>query len=99
MSLEGDLQGDYYPLAGSTSYAPKPKGITYAEEEKLRNDHFLFQEPDSPLLLSGGMGRHWPDARGIFHNEAQNFFVWVNEEDHSRIISMQKGDDIKAIFN
>ena len=52
----------------------------------------------STLLLSSGCGRHWPDARGIFHNEAQNFFVWVSEEDHMRIISMEKGDDIKAIF-
>merc|ERR1711982_104314 len=26
------------------------------------------------------------------------FFVWVNEEDHMRIVSMEKGDDIKAIF-
>ena len=24
--------------------------------------------------------------------------VWVNEEDHVRIIAMQKGYDIKAIF-
>merc|ERR1711962_1939454 len=35
----------------------------------------------STLLLSSGCGRHWPDARDIFHNEAQNFFVWVNEEE------------------
>ena len=27
------------------------------------------------------MGRHWPDARGIFVNNAKNFLVWVNEED------------------
>jgi len=57
----------------------------------------LFQEPDSTLLLSSGMGRHWPDARGIFHNNAKNFFVWLNEEDHMRIVSMQKGDDIKEV--
>jgi len=55
LALDGELQGDYYPLAGSQSYEPKPGGMTYAEEEKKRNDHFLFQEPDSTLLLSGGM--------------------------------------------
>merc|ERR1712037_515177 len=55
-------------------------------------------EPDSTLLLSSGCGRHWPDARGIFHNDAENFFVWVNEEDQMRIVSMQKGDDVAAIF-
>jgi creatine kinase len=69
--LDGDLKGDYYPLAGSNSYAPKPNGITHEEEEQLRKDHFLFQEPDSTLLLAGHMERDWPHGRGIFANEAQ----------------------------
>merc|ERR1719473_651419 len=89
LSLDGELKGDYYPLAYSTSYFPKPGGMQYEEEESLRADHFLFQEPDSSLLLSSGTGRHWPDARGIFANEQKSFLVWCNEEDHARIISMQ----------
>jgi len=64
----------------------------------MREDHFLFQEPDSTLLLSSGMGRQWPDARGIFANNEKTFLVWCNEEDHMRIISMQKGADIKEVF-
>merc|ERR1711957_14058 len=67
-------------------------------EGELRNAGNLFQEPDSTLLLSSGCGRHWPDARGIFHNVDKNFFVWINEEDHMRIISMEKGDNVIAIF-
>ena len=35
------------------------------------------------------MGRHWPDGRGIFCNDNKNLFVWLNEEDHLRIVSMQ----------
>lgn len=35
------------------------------------------------------MGRHWPDARGVFHNNNKSLFVWVGEEDHLRIVSMQ----------
>merc|ERR1739838_702391 len=87
-----------FPLHGSRSYAAKPGGMSEAKEEQLRNAGNLFQEPDSTLLLSSGCGRHWPDARGIFHNDDRNLFVWINEEDHMRIISMEKGDDIKAIF-
>ena len=68
------------------------------KEEELRSAGNLFQEPDSTLLLSGGMGRHWPDARGIFHNDDKNLFVWVNEEDQMRIVSMEKGDNIKRII-
>merc|ERR1712137_700618 len=98
MGLEGELKGDYFPLHGNRSYAAKPNGMSLEKEEELRSNGNLFQEPDSTLLLSSGCGRHWPDARGIFHNEAQNFFVWLNEEDHMRIISMQKGDGVVPIF-
>jgi creatine kinase len=96
--LDGDLKGDYYPLAGSNSYAPKPNGITHEEEEQLRKDHFLFQEPDSTLLLAGHMERDWPHGRGIFANEAKSFLAWVNEEDCLRLIAMEMGADIKNVF-
>merc|ERR1712195_44031 len=63
--------------------------MSVEQEEILRKTGNLFQEPDSTLLLASGMGRHWPDGRGVFHNTAKNLFVWVGEEDHLRIVSMQ----------
>ena len=45
-----------------------------------------------------GMARDWPDARGIWHNKEKNFLVWVNEEDHFRVISMQSDGDMKQVF-
>ncbi|CAI8030029.1 Creatine kinase S-type, mitochondrial, partial [Geodia barretti] len=86
--LSGEYAGTYYPLAGMTD----------AEQEQLINDHFLFDKPMSPLLLSSGMARDWPDARGIWHNQDKNFLVWVNEEDHTRVISMQKGGNMREVF-
>ncbi|PIK35412.1 Arginine kinase [Apostichopus japonicus] len=32
------------------------------------------------------------------HNDDKNFLLWINEEDHTRIISMQQGGDMKAVF-
>lgn len=55
-SLSGDLQGKYYAL----------KNMSDAEQQQLIDDHFLFDKPVSPLLLASGMGRDWPDARGIW---------------------------------
>merc|ERR1712086_521843 len=98
-TLGGEMKGDYYPLAGSNTYAPKPNGIDKATEERLIKDHFLFQEPDEPMLLSWRMERDWPHARGIYHNENKTALVWVNEEDHLRIISMQKGPNIREVFD
>ncbi|XP_063764870.1 creatine kinase, brain a [Eleginops maclovinus] len=88
-SLSGDLKGTYYAL----------KNMTDAEQQQLIDDHFLFDKPVSPLLLASGMGRDWPDARGIWHNDNKTFLVWVNEEDHLRVISMQKGGNMKEVFN
>merc|ERR1712072_50282 len=80
--------------------------MSLEKEEELRSCGNLFQEPDSTLLLASGMGRHWPDGRGIFCNEGRNLFVWVGEEDHLRIVSMQgdrskptpEGKKIKEVF-
>jgi len=98
-TLKGDLAGSYFPLHGSNSNpcGDMPEGMTHDKEKDLLSRGNLFQEPDSTLLLSGGMGRHWPDARGIYHNEGQNLFVWLNEEDHMRIVSMQKGRDMGEV--
>merc|ERR1711934_189122 len=82
MNMKGDLAGDYFPLNGSHSYPPKPDGMSVEEEEALRKMGNLFQEPDSTLLLASGMGRHWPDGRGVFCNDLRTLFVWVGEEDH-----------------
>eukprot|EP00088_Acartia_fossae_P035140 TRINITY_DN36166_c1_g1_i1.p1 TRINITY_DN36166_c1_g1~~TRINITY_DN36166_c1_g1_i1.p1 ORF type:complete len:201 (+),score=67.22 TRINITY_DN36166_c1_g1_i1:73-675(+) len=65
--------------------------------QQLVDDHFLFMSGD-PNLKVAGMERDWPEGRGIFHNEAKTFLVWVNEEDQMRIISMQKGGDVKEVF-
>jgi len=93
--LDGELKGEYFPLVGSRSM---PGAMSHEKEAQLRKGGNLFQEPDSTLLLSSGCGRHWPDARGIFHNKDENFFVWINEEDQMRIVSMEKGDNIRGIF-
>merc|ERR1712072_720724 len=85
--LEGDLAGNYYPLTG----------MDEAIRQQLVDDHFLFMSGD-PNLKVAGMERDWPEGRGIFHNKDKTFLVWVNEEDQLRIISMQKGGDVKGVF-
>ena len=72
--------------------------MTDAERKGLIADHFLFKGGDK-YLQSCGLERDWPEARGIFHNNNKTFLVWVNEEDQLRIISMQPGADIHAVFD
>merc|ERR1719442_32547 len=67
------------------------------DQKQLIEDHFLFKEGDR-FLESCNLNRDWPSGRGIFHNANKTFLVWVNEEDQLRIISMQPGADIRAVF-
>merc|ERR1719413_127668 len=85
--LTGDLAGTYYPLTGMDEKV----------RQQLVDDHFLFVSGDRNLIAAG-MERDWPEGRGIFHNEAKTFLLWVNEEDQMRIISMEKGGDVKGVF-
>lgn len=98
LNLTGNLTGDYFPIHGSRSYECKPGGMTKEKELELRSCGNLFQEPDSTLMLSSGCGRHWPDARGIFQSKDDHVYVWVNEEDHIRIISMEKGQNMQGVY-
>merc|ERR1711863_31241 len=85
--LGDDLAGNYYPLTG----------MDEAVRQQLVDDHFLFVSGDRNLTVAG-MERDWPEGRGIFHNDKKTFLIWVNEEDQLRIISMEKGGDVKGVF-
>lgn len=86
--LPAELAGHYFPLAGMTEEVRR----------QLVDNHFLFKAGDR-FLAAAGLNRDWPEGRGIYHNAAKNFLVWVNEEDQMRIISMQQGADLHAVFN
>lgn len=87
LDLSGDLEGDFYQL----------EGMSEEVREKLVTDHFLFKQGDR-FLESAGANRDWPSGRGIFHNKDKTALVWANEEDHLRIISMEKGGDLRSVF-
>lgn len=85
--FEGELKGTYYKLGA----------LTKEQSQQLIDDHFLFKEGDK-YLQACGLNRDWPEGRGIFHNDAKTFLIWINEEDQLRIISMENGGDIPGVF-
>ena len=85
--FEGDLQGKFYPL----------ENMKKEYQHQLIANHFLFKE-GSKTHEACGLNRDWPSGRGIFHNDAKTFLVWLNEEDHLRVISMENGGDIYRVY-
>eukprot|EP00529_Nitzschia_sp_RCC80_P014635 CAMPEP_0113487132 /NCGR_PEP_ID=MMETSP0014_2-20120614/25352_1 /TAXON_ID=2857 /ORGANISM="Nitzschia sp." /LENGTH=726 /DNA_ID=CAMNT_0000380821 /DNA_START=285 /DNA_END=2465 /DNA_ORIENTATION=- /assembly_acc=CAM_ASM_000159 len=98
------------------------------EHDRLIEQHILFHDPDE-YNISAGIGRDWPDARGIFINRRTpsppttsssssssaaaaaatgtsttttttqpDLVIWVNKEDHLRIIATSNGGDLLGVF-
>jgi len=67
------------------------------QRQALIDGHQLFRGKDK-MQAASGYHDHWPHGRGVFHNPAKSFVNWVNEGDHLRIISMQQGGDVEAVF-
>jgi arginine kinase len=88
LKMDGELAGTYKSLTE----------MTKAEKDALIEEHILFNDADDKYLRSAGGYDDWPVGRGIFMNKDKNFIVWVNEEDHIRIISMQKGASLKQVW-
>lgn len=73
---------------------------TMSDEQRqaLIDGHQLFRGKDK-MQAASGYHEHWPHGRGVFHNPDKTFVNWVNEGDHIRIISMQDGGDVEAVFS
>ncbi len=86
-NFEGELKGTYHGL----------QTMTDEMQTRLVKEHFLFKKGDR-FLEAAGINREWPSGRGIFYNMNRTFLVWVNEEDHLRIISMEQGGDLVSVY-
>ncbi|CAG9855958.1 unnamed protein product [Phyllotreta striolata] len=86
--LTDDLKGQYVGL----------RDMTPDEIDLMVDSHVLYKESDR-FLNAANAYRYWPAGRGYFYNEDKTFIVWVNEEDHMRVISMQEGGNLGEIYD
>ncbi|KAF6024028.1 CKM [Bugula neritina] len=69
------------------------------ERKQLIKEHVMFDAIKDTNVFASGVARDWPDARGVFYNEAKDFVVWANVEDHAQVHSAQYGADMQAVFD
>lgn len=50
---------------GSSTYEGMPDGMSATQEDSLRDDGLLFEEPDSAYVVSCGIDGDWPNGRGV----------------------------------
>ena len=54
---------------------------------------------EDTYLLAAGIAQDWPHGRGCYISEDKGFIIWVGEEDHLRIMAMQKGTILNKVFD
>lgn len=86
-AMTGDLAGTFHPL----------EELSDALRAELEDAHLLFHGRDR-FMRAAGMLEDWPAGRGIFLAADRRFVVWVNEEDHLRVISIQPDDDLGQVW-
>ncbi len=86
--------GQYFSLTPDS-----PNLISQQDYLKRVDARQFFKDMSGDSYLNAaGISDHWPYGRGMFVSEQEDFLVWVGEEDHLRIMTMQQGGDLNALF-
>jgi len=73
--------------------------IDAAEYDRRVKAHQMFKDMSADRYLNvAGISADWPHGRGMYVSGAEDFLVWVGEEDHLRIMAMQHGGNLNALF-
>lgn len=84
--LDGDIEGQYRPL----------RTIDSGLAGELDALHLLPHDDDRFMRVAGILD-DWPQGRGVFVSAERTFAVWVNEEDHLRLMSLERGGDLARV--
>ncbi|PRQ04071.1 putative ATP:guanido phosphotransferase [Enhygromyxa salina] len=79
------FEGRYHPLAE----------LPVLRRRTLDAQDLVFDDDDR-YLVAAGITRDWPEGRGLWCSVDRRLVVWVNEEDHLRIISTSPSGDLPA---
>ena len=76
-----------------------PHAIDAVEYGRRVGAHQMFKDMSGDRFLNvAGISSHWPWGRGMYISHDEDFLVWVGEEDHLRIMAMQKGGNLNKLF-
>ena len=86
--LPKEYQGKYYSISS----------LSDKKYEKMVEDHLLFKAKDK-YIESAGIFDDWPAGRGAYISNDKKFMIWINEEDHLRIIYLDKSANLGQIYS
>jgi creatine kinase/arginine kinase len=87
-ALPESLQGHFHAMDALT--------LDQIQNRAFQGTAFL---PGDRFQASAGINRNFPVSRGVFMSHDRTFRVWINEEDHLRIICLEKTGNLSKVFN
>jgi hypothetical protein len=108
INMEKDMKKVYDALIADPNYGGKYVSITpghenfidEAEYNEYVKAHIMFKDMSvDSYLLAAGIAGDWPFGRGCYVSEDKGFIIWNGEEDHLRIMCMQKGHILNKVFD
>ena len=94
MKDDPELKGSYSSITpGHANF------VDQAGYQALVDEHIMFKDMAADTYLSSaGIASDWPHGRGCYVSDDKQFIIWVGEEDHLRIMVMQKGAVLNEVF-
>ncbi|MCG8565121.1 MAG: arginine kinase [Desulfobacterales bacterium] len=86
-NFPAELQGQFFemdPWDSREIQAEFRKGNAFPKGDRFMED--------------AGINREFPRNRGVFKSRDNRALIWVNEEDHLRVISLEPGGNIQSVF-
>ena len=89
-----EFGGKYLSLTPGTANT-----ISNRQYLDLVSSHQMFKNMSfDKYLNAAGISSDWPFGRGMYISTNEDFIIWVGEEDHLRIMTMQTGGNLNDLF-
>ena len=108
VALETRMMAAFDQLIANAAYGGRyhsltpgnPNEIDASAYQDLIDDHIMFKDmSNDPYLTAAGIAADWPFGRGCYVSEDRSFIIWVGEEDHLRIMCMERGTILNRAFD
>lgn len=77
-----------------------PREIGAEAYRALVDAHVMFKDMGADrYLVAAGIAADWPHGRGCYVSADRGFIIWVGEEDHLRIMCMERGTVLNLVFD
>ena len=108
IDLEKELDVVFSALISQSEFGGAYFSLTPGHKDFMKGDkfkelvdaHIMFKDMTTTKTLNtSGVASDWPYGRGCYVSEDKGFIIWVGEEDHLRIMAMQKTLVLNDVFD